>query len=180
MLKRCTDRRSTLGRQPAHRKFHCYNYFLRLGSNAFHRDSCNTLSSIHCSAGERLGFTSPTSRAHIGCALSCTTFFGYELVRRVGGRLEVSHDCHNPFCFNPAHVFLEPPVDNKSRQLCDGKVNLVGDDLVTSISDCNHDESSKVHRACRLPEKTFKIGQPNKSRSGHRVSVTNGRGENAS
>ena len=66
-------------------------------------------------------------------------------------RCEVSHLCHNPGCFNPSHVCVEPHSINAARNICHGSAIFVAPDG-TTFDPCPHHEGGR--RRCIL--RTFR------------------------
>ncbi len=72
-----------------------------------------------------------------------------------GGSHQVSHLCHNPGCFNPNHVVVEPRELNVARNTCRGKFIVEGPDG-SIIHPCWHWNwrGEGAHQTCILPRKT--------------------------
>lgn len=61
---------------------------------------------------------------------------------------ECSHLCHNAGCFNPKHVVVEPRMENKLRQSCNGRYEIHAKGL--KYHPCPHHDGSARQR-CILP-----------------------------
>jgi Zinc-binding loop region of homing endonuclease len=65
---------------------------------------------------------------------------------------EVSHLCRNDFCFNPDHIIVEPRIENRNRQGCNGaEIITIGG---FTWNPCRHAHGSQ-RKACLLPTRTF-------------------------
>jgi hypothetical protein len=71
-----------------------------------------------------------------------------------GGTFQVSHLCHNPGCFNPAHLLVEEQWLNKARNTCQGReiIRYSGDGPLR-YNPCNHGGPGRVNVMCILPER---------------------------
>lgn len=66
-------------------------------------------------------------------------------------RNSVSHLCHNPGCFNPNHIFVEPHIENVQRNSCKGQfiINYKNEFL---YDPCTHGRG-RIKKKCVLPTK---------------------------
>jgi hypothetical protein len=69
--------------------------------------------------------------------------------------LEVSHLCHNGSCFNDIHLVVEPAVENKDRNTCQG--NAIIKHKGMTYHPCRHG-NGKAKRKCLLPVKELDDG----------------------
>lgn len=66
--------------------------------------------------------------------------------------LQVSHLCHNPNCFNPNHLVIEPSRLNKSRNDCKNS-KIVKFSFFFSYDPCPHGQIAR--KRCILPIRRF-------------------------
>lgn len=62
--------------------------------------------------------------------------------------MEVSHLCHNPACFNPDHIVIEPKLDNASRIGCKNTCLMFKGDHGTILTTCDHRVTTAIRKAC--------------------------------
>lgn len=76
------------------------------------------------------------------------------------GGVQVSHRCHTADCFNPRHVIVEYPVDNRNRRTC-GPVARIhcnwGNGKSTKAKPCEHASRLRSRLSCLVPEVDFAL-----------------------
>jgi hypothetical protein len=112
----------------------------------------NSLSELPEFRGEKIGL----KKAYFHCMALIADGRREELgwATKGAGTLQVSHLCHNPGCFNPAHLLVEESWLNMARNSCKGHEILMYSGLgPMRYNPCCHGGTGKVNIKCILPER---------------------------